>query len=180
MRGRSLLNYTGIFMSRRNHTKHTPKAAPDLVWDSLRNMGMAAAQLGRLPGRLAPLLRNQQIMQNVNDHGQLLVLINSVSSDVTVLSDQLKLIYSRHSTRTGSSRNPNDLMSALMVGEDYINWCTHFHGIVIPVVMDILEQIGDASQEAGVEVSAIVNEIKQTKAILTSDSLPKDTSVIED
>lgn len=156
----------------RRYQQPIPKKNPDNIWDSLLGYGQHCARLGQLPGRLAPLLRSEEIMVNISDPEGVKRRIISLSNDTASYADALRKIGQQHIDKKGSSRNGDDLMKALMIGEQYVDWAIRFSGVVIPTMLDLLQEIGTVAANHGFDTHGILNEISTMKNITTNLSLP--------
>ncbi len=139
------------------------KPKPDRIWDTINQFGGVALSLSYIPARIIPFLRNEEFMAKIPDRENTANQIRSIVNDVTAYSERLKTIVAKHEGRSGSSSSPDEHMDALMVGEDYINWCLEFEGVVLTTVVDVLEKFAEVDQDSSTSSRDILHEIQAAK-----------------
>lgn len=160
-------------MAKHNKPQAVPTPPkPDCIWDTINEFSAVAFGLSRIPAQLIPFLRNETLMANIKDRLNVANQIRSISNDVKVYGQSLQEIASRHHSKRGSTATPDEHLEALMVGEDYINWCVQFQGVVLSTVVDVLEQFAHTSSPESEEAKKILAEINQANSTFKQTSLP--------
>lgn len=152
----------------RKRRKGPPRPKPDRIWDSVNNFGALASALNQLPGQLIPLLHDKELMAKIKDQSALASQVRSIVNDVRVYSESLKAIQVKHQGRTGSAKSPDENFEALMVGEDYINWCSQYQGVILPSVIEVLGQIAEVGADANEQAQQLLGEINQIRSAFSA------------
>lgn len=136
-------------MNSDNSQGHRPEQTP--AWDTLAGLSAAAGQLLHLPSILIPFLRDEKVMDAVEDTARLKSLMRLIKQDVDQFSGSYDALKKRHNHRSGEETDSNDLMDSIQVYQDYVAWSANFEELVMPNVTELLELL----RRAGADTSHI-------------------------
>lgn len=139
------------------NAKHGPgKSQP--VWDVLAGISGAVGQVTNITALLIPYLQDKELMGKIEDQRCFHRLATTLERDLRDMSAQFRSIHSQHSDRRGEEKNPTEVMRAIDIQEQYVEWSARFDDVVIPTFMDMLQMIQAAGgSTGGIAVPSAVN-----------------------
>lgn len=115
----------------------------DNIWDDLARVYLECRALSVAPAQVLPLLKDPQKLAKVKSPETLVDQAKVLSKDVEQYNARLETIHTKHAGQSGSSDDPDVLMQALSIGEEYQTWLVSFQTVVMPMVGEILEQFNE-------------------------------------
>ena len=126
-----------------------PEAFGDEGWNDLRRLNLECHALFVQPSRVLPLLRDQSLLEKVDDIHGLLEKAKILNNDIGQFRTRLEEISRKHQNRSGSSESPDDLMECLAIGEEYQAWIADYQNVVQPLITDILKHLDIENEMSG-------------------------------
>ncbi len=120
-------------------------------WDALNSLHNQCDSLLRQPAVIAPILRNKEIMEQIENIQQFAQRANILQKDLVVYRDQLTEIHQQHAKHSGLVEGFDELMQSYEVSVKYQNWMDSFTGVVLSNHFDIMEDIEKATEKAKVK-----------------------------
>lgn len=114
--------------------------AKDEAWDDLHRLYLECRALSVQPSQVTPLLKDQELLSKLDDAKELVNKARVLSKDVTEHNNRLQLIHNKHADRSGGSQSNDELMQVLAIGEEYREWMEGFQIVVMPTVVEIMQQ----------------------------------------
>lgn len=118
------------------------RASNDRVWDHVTDVYNAIHHYQLVPASLLPFMRDDTLCANVEakgEHPQLMKLSRRLVEDVRTFNAKLVSIHNRHAGKTGSSKDPDDLMASIIISNDYVAYMDEYERIVMPTIEEMLE-----------------------------------------
>lgn len=161
-------NYTG---------QHQTQKKQNSCWDDLNEIHSTCVKLITSHTNLSQYAQDKELINAVADKATLTENIRLLAKDLGKLNEELTEIYSQHSGNTGGSQNPDVVMQSISISEHYNLFMERHEAVVMPTVMHILEQFGQAED--------VINKnkhIQQWADIIAkeSEAAATDVSVITD
>jgi len=122
------------------------EAIGDGAWDDLERVYLECRALSVTPAQVLPLLKDSTKLAKVKNPAALVDRAKVLSKDVAHYNERLESIHTKHAGQNGSSDDPDTLMKALSIGEEYQEWLQAFQTVVMPVVAEMLEQFDDTQE----------------------------------
>jgi hypothetical protein len=138
--------------SKRKRSSNGTKKRVAGQWDLLNNTFNSLVNYAKLPTEIAPVLRSQEAMRAVEDQGLLLERARTLTSDCTVMAQQLLEIKAEHRECRGHPRHPDQMIKCIDLHQRYVDWAEQYEAVVYPTYLAINEQIGQA---VGVDIMAL-------------------------
>lgn len=129
------------------------------VWDVLRGVSASVGACNHILAPLAPYLRDNTILDKMTDKQRFMRLVGNLDRDVRHMTAQFEAIYNQHSHRQGQTTNPNDVVLAIELQEQYVDWASQFDDVVIPTFMEIVEilkSVGEGQELTAPSASSAV------------------------
>lgn len=126
-----------------NHNSSAPEAVEateDNGWDDLQKLYMECRALSVVPAQVLPLLKDPEQLKRVENPQALIDQTKVLSKDVAQYNERLQEIHNKHAGRTGSSKDGDELIEILNIGEEYQSWLAGYQTVVTPVVGQIMNQ----------------------------------------
>lgn len=114
-----------------------------LRWEELKSLHNSCKEYLQLPARVAPFLRNEEMMNKVSSPAELKRLASIMSRDVETYADELNKIEGEWMNRTGRADEGDEVMEAILIGQKYDNWYHSFTNVVMPNLIEITEMINE-------------------------------------
>jgi hypothetical protein len=130
------------------------RAKNDRSWDWLKDIAKCVKNYMRAPAVILPMISNDELTATVYEQGNAEALnghIQLLTRDVQTYTERLQALYGRHSQRNGSSVDPDDLMNAINLSQDYRAFMASYEMVVMPTILDILAIM----EKAGVDTSSV-------------------------
>lgn len=125
--------------------KNTP------VWDALANLSGAVGQVTNVTSLLIPFLQDKELIAKIADQSRFNRLASTLDRDLRDMTQQFRTIQNQHSGRHGHTSDPTEVMRAIDIQEQYVEWAGRFDDVIIPTFSDMLEMIqGAGGNTAGV------------------------------
>jgi len=131
--------------SNRGPEKSTP------VWDALANLSGAVGQVTNVTSLLIPFLQDKELLAKIQDQARFNRLASTLERDLRDMTQQFRSINSQHAGRYGHTSNPTEVMRAIDIQEQYVEWAARFDDVVIPSFTDMLEML----QSAGANTASV-------------------------
>lgn len=129
------------------------------VWDVLRGVSASVGACNRILAPLTPYLRDTTILDKIPDRQRFMRLVQNLDRDVRQMTQRFEAIYAQHSHRQGQTIDPNDVVLAIELQEQYVEWASQFDDVIVPVFMEIVEilkGIGEGQELHAPSASAAV------------------------
>lgn len=110
-------------------------------WDDLNNIYGQCVALLQQHDYLGQLVENAALIACVADINTFNTNLEQLATDLVTFTNDLASLYALHSGRTGGSDNPDVLLAATSIHENYISWMTKHDAVVLPTLNYLLEQI---------------------------------------
>ena len=117
-------------------------------WDALNSLYEQCNELLRQPATIAPLLRNKEIMGEIENIDRFAQQANILQKDLMKYKDSLQEIHARHMENKGLVDGFEDLMKSYEISVGYQNWMDSFTGVVLSNHFDIMDDIQKATEKA--------------------------------
>jgi hypothetical protein len=141
-----------VNLTMRKNVNRDPKQSQP-VWDALANLSGAVGQVTNVTSVLIPFLQDRELIGRIQDQARFNRLASTLDRDLRDMTQQLRSIQSQHDGRRGHTSDPNEVMRAIDIQEQYVEWAGRFDDVVIPTFTDMLEMIQVAGgNTAGVAV----------------------------
>lgn len=121
-------------MSKRNNRKQ--EQAP-LIWDALNGVSAAVSGVSLILAPLAPYLKNKELIDKIEDKDKFYRLVQTLDQDVRAMTQSLNAIRDRHAGRTGQTQDADEIVQAIEIQEEYVQWAGDFDDVVVPVFSQI-------------------------------------------
>lgn len=132
---------------RRNNTVQNPVREEEVFcWDELKGLHRYCVELLSTPAPIATALSNRDIVSKCKDAGVLVHDARLLKQDMEVYSQRLQAILASHSDKSGGTDDPDQLMEALDIGEQYQQWIDSFQSVVVPTVQAISANLLNAEE----------------------------------
>ncbi len=114
-------------------------------WDALNSLYAQCHELLRQPATIAPILRNSEIIANIENISQFTNRVNILQRDLKTYVQQLDGIHACHMQNVGNVEGFEQLMESYDIAVKYQNWMDSFSGVVLANHMDIINDIENAT-----------------------------------
>ena len=138
-------------------------------WDDLEETAMLANNMLLGVTQVAPILRNEEIFNNVADRPAYNATAKMLAKDTAAFNAELKALKSQHEGLKGGTTNPDELAASLAVGMGYQDWMERYQSTVLPNVATILDYAEGARRK--IAADAIAAPVDITAAPL-ADNMP--------
>ena len=132
-------------------------------WDALNSLYSECNELLRQPAVIAPILRNKEIMEQIEDMTDFVRRANILQKDLVAYSHKLAAIHDTHVTKVGLVEGFDQLMQSYEVSVSYQNWMDSFTGVVLSNHFDIMDSIEKATIKATEKRNEAVPEEPKSK-----------------
>lgn len=144
------------------------------AWNEVNDVYQGCLDLLRTSLALTPLLREKALLELVVDKRLLVRNIQAVTRDTQTLSAELSKIRETHSTKSGGSKNQEDMMESCAVFSQYVNFMERYDSALMPLVIHASEQL----QEALILLETVNPELAQMLSINLQNTLSNIQSIV--
>lgn len=123
----------------RKNVNRGPKSQP--VWDALAGLSGAVGQVTNVTAVLIPFLQDKELIARIPDQARFNRLASTLDRDLRDMTRDFRSINSQHQGRSGTTADPTEVMRAIDIQEQYVEWASQFDDVVIPTFTDMLEMI---------------------------------------
>lgn len=109
------------------------------VWDDLNASFVKAHHALVAPAIIGQYAARKDIIAHVVDKAALRLRIEQFQRELVHLKQELKAISSQHTEKTGSTNDPDEIMLAVRIGEQYALFLERLESIIQPTVAHIIE-----------------------------------------
>lgn len=141
-------------------------------WDELEMLHAASAGLLYSTNNITPILRNEEILSKV-DASEMVSISKVIANDLSLYKTKLENIYAKHSGKVGGSDDPDDILTTIMIGQEYIELSDSFQNIVSPNIDKILAM---AAKVADIDYKLDTEEDKEIQTEETT-SIEEQTQI---
>jgi hypothetical protein len=114
------------------------------VWDELENVYQKMLQGVMAPAVLGTLAQRKDLIVFVRDKKGLVTRIQMFQREILAMKEELKEIHAQHAGKVGGTDDPDVVMNANMINEQYILFGQRMEAIITPTVAHILEIFTEA------------------------------------
>lgn len=111
---------------------------PDSIWDDIELCYKECVALSTQPTAVLPLMRNEKFIEQLDNRKEFIADAGILAKDVKEYFARLTAIHDKHVGKTGPAQTPDDLMTALMISEEYNNWLESYQTVVMPTTVKML------------------------------------------
>lgn len=115
------------------------------VWDALNGVSAAVGNCNLILVPLTPYLQNKDWLEQIVDKPRFYRLIQTLDRDVRAMTERFRAIQAQHAGRRGQTQNPHEVLQAIEIQEQYVEWASQFDDVIVPVfseLVDILRPLG--------------------------------------
>ncbi len=109
------------------------------VWDALNGVSAAVGNCNSILMPLTPYLQNQELLDQISDKPRFYRLVQTLDRDVRSMTDRFAAIQRQHAGRRGHTEHPDDVLLAIEIQEQYVEWASQFDDVIVPVFMELVE-----------------------------------------
>lgn len=126
---------------------HTLQEDSKATWEDLYAIYESIAQTIITTGKnINDLLTIEGVKDQLVGHNEFTIAMNGLSCDLSTFSDRLAKIHDRHKGRTGVIEE-DDVIASIEISEDYKQTSLEFQSVVLPTVVFITTEIGEAADK---------------------------------
>lgn len=115
------------------------------VWDALNGVSAAVGNCNLILTPLTPYLQRPDLLEQIADKPKFYRLVQALDRDVRAMTESFRRIQQQHAGRRGMTKDPNEVLLAIDIQEQYVEWASQFDDVVVPVfteIVDILRTLG--------------------------------------
>lgn len=142
--------------------RRNPTAVP--CWDELHGLYANSVDLMASIYPITEALRDRAAVARCRSQSELLRDAQILARDQEEYRARLSSIYATHKDRHGGTDDPNELMQALHIGEQYSHWMSSFEAVVLPTVRSLRDNLlgRPAAGDEDIE-DAVIVESEESK-----------------
>lgn len=114
------------------------EAAGDHCWNDLKRIYLECLSLSVSPNQILPIITSKERLDTVKDLDSLNKDAAYLNTLVKGFNEQLAQLHAKHKDREGSSKNPEDLMLCLSIGEEYQDWLHRYQSSVTHLIYQVM------------------------------------------
>lgn len=147
------------------------------IWDELNDVYVKCAQGVMSPALLGELAKRKDTIKYIQDHVTFRDRIEMFKRDIEQMKKELSQIHAQHAGKTGSSSDPDELMKAAMINEQYAVFNERMvssidssvnHILAIFAEAEVLQQAAEAQltpeQDPNVVTDVVVKDVEAAPA----------------
>lgn len=117
----------------------------NMCWDDLnKGYEMLVGQLTQHKETADILLQNPNTLSFVKDKENLAANIRSLTRDLVQMKEDLDTSKAKHANRIGAATDPDDLMSAIPLFEEYQAITVRHSEVIVPTIVEITNAVAEA------------------------------------
>ena len=137
------------------------KLKDNTCWDDVNQIHKDCMSVLVKHQYILELSRNQELVNAVDDRKTLLDLIFSLGNDIRKLSEELAEIQKQHVGKTGGSQDPDEIMYAITIYEQYGLFIERHEATCVPTALHIGEIFDKAANK--LEIIKLGQAIKKAQ-----------------
>jgi hypothetical protein len=117
------------------------------LWNEINALHVTCSDMTQSPADISILLRATDVHPYIPNMGEFVSLARTLQGDVDRFNAELAAIGAKHLGKQGNTNNPDQLMAAIAIHEEYLAWIDQYSNTVIPTVRQLTD-IGRAAVAA--------------------------------